>query len=133
MFKMPSRVLLVLSVLMLSACKYGPLMDVEQAPLGAPDSATLEQVEQAIVRAGTGLDWKLKPKGPGVMSAKLIVNGKHIAVVAIAYDRRNFSITYSSSQNLNYRIWEGEPRIHPNYNIWVKQLKSAIEVEAHSI
>ena len=51
---------------------------------------------------------------------------RHVAVVAITYDAKSFSINYVSSQNL---LQKGG-QIHKSYNRWIRNLEGAIRREA---
>lgn len=120
---------LAVCLLVLSGCgRNAPIYNVESSPLNAPESATMAQVEQAIVRAGTGLGWEIKPEGPGRATGTLKLR-THVAIVNITYDTKSFSIQYKDSVNLNYSNgW-----IHPNYSSWVHNLEKAIRKEAEQI
>ncbi len=125
--------LLLVPVLSLAACKRAPLVNVESAPLGAPASATLDQVAEAIRRAANSLGWELTERSPGHFVGRLVVAGKHTAVASITYDTRIFSIIYESSNNLNFKVERAVTYIHPNYMVWVGRLKQRIQTEASTI
>ena len=116
-------------LLVLTGCgRAAPIYNVESSPLNAPETATTAQIEQAIVKAGTGLGWEIKPDGPGHATGTLKLR-THVAIVDISYDTKSFSIKYKDSVNLNYSNgW-----IHPNYSSWVHNLEKAIREEATQI
>jgi hypothetical protein len=120
---------LAVCLFVLSGCgRSAPIYNVESSPLNAPESATMVQIEQAIVRAGNGLGWEIKPEGPGQATGTLKLR-THVAIVNITYDTKSFSIQYRDSVNLNYSNgW-----IHPNYSSWVHNLEKAIRQEAEQI
>jgi hypothetical protein len=127
---MLKRLFLVAAVLgLVAACgRVDKIYSVENAELGAPPSATIEQVGQAIERAATGLGWTVARERPGVMVATLDVR-THKAVVRIAYDTKRFSIGYKDSVNLKY---DGTD-IHYRYNSWIRNLRTEIEKESAAI
>lgn len=104
------------------------IYNVENADLGAPPSATIQQVQQAVDRAATGLGWTVSDQRPGLTVATLDVR-THKAVVTIAYDTKRFSIGYKDSVNLKY---DGTD-IHYRYNSWIRNLRNEIEKEAAAI
>ncbi|MEO6929911.1 MAG: hypothetical protein ABI190_12175 [Casimicrobiaceae bacterium] len=106
----------------LSACTSRPIRNVESDQVvtsGAP--ATMAGVEQAIIRAGTGLGWVMTPVKPGELSGRLVLR-EHTAVVSVIYDTRSFSIRYKSSVNLDH----ADGHIHRNYNGWIENLEREI-------
>ncbi len=123
------KVLPVVALLLVAACRTAPIYNVESAELGAPPNATMAQVEQAIKTAGAGLGWQMIPNGPGDITGRLMLRS-HVAVVDVAYDTKTFSINYEDSTNLKY---DADGTIHKNYNSWVKNLQHAIQVQATAI
>ena len=125
--------LLGLSVLVillaLGGCRAAPVQNVDSAPLYAPPGASLELIKEGIIRAGYRRDWEIAEIGPRHLEAKVVVRGKHTAIVDIYFDRKSFSIVYKDSKNLNY---DGES-IHSNYNQWVQNLKKDIQKEMRLI
>ena len=122
------RVLPVVGLLLLAACRANPLYNVESAPLNAPEGATISQVTEAVKQAGLGLGWQMKPEKEGQMTGRLSLR-THVAVVDIIYDTKKYSIYYLDSTNLNY---DGQ-NIHTNYNNWVRNLSNAILVQVSAI
>lgn len=118
----------VLAALTLSACRTGPIYNVESAVMATPANATLEQVSGAIKRAGAGLGWQMIDQGPGQIEGKLFLRS-HMAVVSITFDTKKFSIYYKDSNNLNY---DGKT-IHKNYNGWVQNLEQAILAQTSAL
>lgn len=115
-------------VVLLAACRAGPVYNVQSTSLGAPPNATMEQVATAIKRAGSGLGWEVRDVAPGQMTGRLALRS-HVAIVDINHDTRNFSIAYKDSTNLNYTGTE----IHSNYNGWIQNLERAIKAQASAI
>lgn len=128
MLKTLFRTSLLAGLLLLAACRMAPVYNVHSEPLNAPQNATLEDVTEAIKRAGLGLGWQLKSEAPGNMSGRLSLRD-HVAMVDIKYDTKALSITYADSINLKYN----GSQIHKNYNGWVSNLRNAILVQVSAI
>ncbi|MDR2075918.1 MAG: hypothetical protein LBP61_03150 [Desulfovibrio sp.] len=113
------------SALLMAGCakKVPPLNFASPMPL--VKKAATKDIEAAIIRAGAITNWAIVPAGPGVMTGTLHVRGKHTAIVEIAYDQKEFRITYKDSANLDY----GNGKIHRNYNRWVATLEKNIRQE----
>ena len=126
---MVKRFAAVVLIGLVAACgRVDKIYSVENADLGAPPSATIEQVGQAVERAATGLGWTVVQERPGLSVATLDVR-THKAVVTINYDTKRFGIHYKDSVNLKY---DGKD-IHYRYNSWIRNLREAIEKEAAAI
>src|SRR5690606_39271393 len=120
---------LAVCLIVLTGCgRNAPIYDAQEVQLNAPTNATMAQIEQAIVAAGAGLGWEIKPGGPGKALGTLKLRS-HVAIVDIAYNTKTFSILYKDSVNLNY----SDGWIHPNYSSWVRNLEDAIRREAARI
>lgn len=110
-----------LAVLM-AGCRTAPIYNVKDAPITVTSGQpTLRSVEQAIVKAGTGLGWAMKVDQPGHITGTLNLR-THTAVVSIPYTASSFSILYKDSTNLEQK----DDTIHRNYNGWVQNLEQAI-------
>lgn len=96
------------------------IYDVQNQPIN--DGFTLDKIEDAIIKGGKSLGWKIQKIENGQMLGYLSVR-KHSATVMITYNQHNYSITYITSQNLNYDKY----RIHNNYNGWIKYLEKSID------
>src|SRR3954469_20728245 len=85
----------VLAALLLGACAAGtPVRDVIEAPVVTTKAnPSMEDVRQAILRAGTGLTWQMKPDRPGHILGTLALR-THVAVVDIDYNQKFYSIKY---------------------------------------
>lgn len=115
------------AALVLGACATGqPIYNVTEAPivLSPGKTATMQQVQTAILRAGTRLGWQLQQEGPGKMSGRLTLR-QHLAVVDILYNTKTYSINYRDSSGLDAR----DGTIHRNYNGWIQNLDKAIRSE----
>ncbi|NJO55343.1 MAG: hypothetical protein HC834_02170 [Rhodospirillales bacterium] len=122
-------ILMVLgATLLIAACQNPPLYSVIDAPLGAPPSATLDQVRQAILFAGAKRDWNMEVEGPGKILASHQRSG-HVATVEILYNTTTFTIQYLSSEELQY----ADGTVHPTYNRWIEYLEKDIQTYAAAI
>ena len=125
MFKI---VVFLITGLALGACRAAPIYNVQSANMATPSDATIQQVSDAIKRAGAGLGWQMSETGPGEMEGTLHLRS-HVAVVSVTFDTKKFSIFYKDSTNLDY---DGT-RIHKNYNGWVQNLERAILAQTSAI
>lgn len=84
---------------------------------------SLEEIGITIKQAGASQNWKMTDAGPGKIGGVLSIR-THQATVRIDYSLISYSITYVSSINLK-DVGYG---IHKNYNSWIRDLESAINV-----
>lgn len=93
---------------------------------GKPD---LNQVKlrEVFIRAAARRNWTIESDAPGEMVLKQSRQGKHEATVKVAYDNSSYQLSYVSSYNLNFN--PGTQRIHPTYNMWLRNLSSDISSE----
>jgi hypothetical protein len=122
-----SAVLLIVLALGLAAgaCRTAPVYNVAVPIATAPNTRlTLQQVGQAIYRAGNGLGWRMETVAPGTLTGTLSMRS-HVAVVTITHDTTTYRINYKDSTNL---LYEGD-QIHKRYNTWVRNLDQAIRRE----
>lgn len=123
------RLLLVCLVIGASACASNPqVYNVANASTTAPESATLKQIQQAILVAGTKRNWVMRAVEPGYIVATHS-RGSHSATVDIRFDTKTFSITYQDSANLDYT----GATIHSTYNRWVQYLERDIQLAMQTI
>ncbi len=110
----------------LAACTSQPIYNVKGAPVEAAGGKppTMGDVEKAIVRAGSGLGWKMQPVKPGHVVGTINLRS-HTAVVDVTYNTRTYDITYKDSVELNY---DGS-NIHRNYNGWIQNLDKGIRAQ----
>lgn len=103
----------------------GQIYNVKDAPVTTASVKTpsLEEIQKAIVTAGTGLNWRMAVVKPGLIVGTLSVRS-HMAIVNIAYDTKTYSITYKDSTNLKYDA--EKQTIHENYRGWIQNLDNAI-------
>ncbi len=116
-------IFLVVVVALSIGCRTSLIKNVENAPITphAGQSASIQEIEKAIIVAGAGLGWQIKSQSPGNLIGTLALRS-HIAVVDIKFNTETYSITYKDSTNLDY----GGTYIHSNYNGWVQNLEKSI-------
>ena len=121
-------VLLFVSALLIASCgRNNPMVNVVDAPLMAPQSATMDAITETVLGSGARRGWKMTMLEPGLIRGKIVVNNKHTVEVNITYNETDFSINYWNSNNMNYTVRDGVRNIHPKYNRWVRILKEDIQ------
>ncbi len=138
--------LTLLAALTLATSAQAALLEnIAPRPHDAPQGATLDSIAQSILQAASETGWLLVEESPGEIQVLLNVRNRHEATVSIKYDVATFAIDYVSSLNLDYapegparprrmtkagnrRVYSRQagPRIHGNYNKWVKELATQI-------
>jgi uncharacterized membrane protein len=118
-------VLCVLFVAVMGCRGGGAIYNVKDAPINTATGKTpsLEEVQKAIVTAGTELHWSMAVVKPGLIVGTLNVRS-HQAIVNITYDHKTYSITYKDSTNLKYNA--EKQTIHENYRGWIQNLDNTI-------
>ena len=103
----------------------GQIFNVKDAPVATATGKepSLDDVQNAIIRAGAGLGWTMAVVKPGEISGTLNIRS-HQAVVTIPYTSKTYSILYKSSYNLKYNA--DKQTIHENYTGWIQKLDGAI-------
>ena len=87
-------------------------------------TATPDNVRDAIMRAGAGLGWTMKPTAPGVVNGTISLR-THTAEVEVQYNTQSYNIVYKNSTGLDAE----NGQIHKNYNGWIENLNNAIHRE----
>ncbi len=124
MFRWISKTLVLsASVLLLAACTIAPLKPA--APISVPTQLSQMQVRNAIITSLTGRGWTIDHSGHGNILSTLNLRG-HSATIRVNYNRSTVSIAYVSSSDLEYRLKDGKPYIHRNYNGWIGYLEQDI-------
>ena len=116
------HLLVIGCVLLIGACRAAPIYNVESAPLNAPPTATLADIQRAIIRAGSTRGWQMTPVEPGHVVATY-ARRDFTTSVDIRFTTQSYSITYKDSTGLNYDGTE----IHSNYNAWIHNLQTDIQ------
>ena len=108
-----------------------PVRNVSNAPVvTGKANPTMDEVRDAIKRAGAGLGWGMKENSPGSITGTLHLR-THTAVVDIKYDTKSYSIDYADSVDLKYD--STKKTIHKNYNAWVQNLDNGIKTNLTNI
>jgi hypothetical protein len=110
-------------LLLLGNARGAPLVD--RPPIAIPASATPEQVANAIHQAFVHRGWKIETDQPGRIEGSLR-RDEHSVRVAISYDSQQITISYVSSENMDYSQGPKGPQIHRKYLSWVKYLDEDI-------
>ncbi len=120
------KILLVVAVLGLAACRTAPVYNVEDAAIVSTSEKAMsaEKVKKAIILAGASLGWQIRPVKDGELLGTLHLRD-HVAQVDIKYSPKSYSILYKDSTNLKY---DGT-NIHSNYNGWVQRLQQTINAQ----
>lgn len=102
-----------------------PIVNHVDVPVTTASGArlTAAQVKHAIVSAPAPRPWKFDDAGAGKLVGTLHVRGKHTIVVDISYAADKYSIRYRDSINMKY---SPDGTIHPFYNQWVEELRTAV-------
>ena len=58
-----------------------------------------------------------------------MIKGKHTIVTTISFSAEKYSVMYLSSENMKFQMFNDAPYIHPNYNVWARELVEAIRLE----
>ncbi len=121
-----------IAALALAGCRAAPLYSPSDIAFAEPPTTvkkvlTMEDYKNAIIVGGSQRGWTFQEEGPGHLVGSLAVRNKHFATVDVRFDTASFSISYRSSQNLNYNA--GRNEIHPNYNSWVRNLQDDIQAQ----
>jgi hypothetical protein len=117
----------LVTLFLVAACAPVKVHNVVDAPVVInTDSVTLEQVRDAVIRAGASLGWIMVKQQPGVVRGTLRLR-THVAIVDVSFDTSSYSIEYVDSTNLDYSEEKGT--IHKNYNGCIQNLDNAIQRE----
>jgi hypothetical protein len=124
--------LALIAAFALAGCRAAPIYSPSDIAFAEPPTTvkkvlTMEDYKNAIILGGSRRDWTFQDEGPGHLVGNVAVRNKHFATVNVRFDTESFSISYKSSQNLNYHA--GRNEIHPNYNSWVRNLQDEIQAE----
>lgn len=89
---------------------------------------TSNDLKKAIIAAAEEQGWKLTTTGGNSITASLLVRNKHTSIVDISWKASEYSIKYKNSVNLRAELCNNKVIIHKNYNVWVGNLKKAIDL-----
>lgn len=115
-------------LLILAGCRATPVLNIENAPVNVTSKHSANDIKKVIISSGAGLGWQMKAKKAGHIIGTLYLR-KHVAVIDIKYTKKDYSITYKDSTNLDY---DGK-NIHKNYNGWVQNLNRQIQARLSAL
>jgi hypothetical protein len=118
--RLASLLLVPLALLLMGAV----LVDPE--PIAVPAGLAAKDVSKAIRAGIVQRGWVVLKDEKGTIDAVLNLR-KHEARVAIAYDPKQVTIKYGSSDNLDYSEKNGVRQIHKNYNKWITNMVQDIQ------
>ncbi|MBL8278464.1 MAG: hypothetical protein JNL93_17335 [Pelomonas sp.] len=104
-----------------------PMWNPERVSVQSQANVTQDGLRTAIIRGGARRNWTILDEAPGEIKLKQSRNGKHEATVKVAYDATGYQLSYADSYNLNVDL--GRQRIHPTYNMWLRNLSADIASE----
>ena len=127
------RVKVLLAIAGLSLCLGAA--QARDEPMMVPDRISVQDrpgVSQAalrvvMIRAAARRNWMVMSDAPGEIVLKQSRQGKHEATVKVSYNESTYQLIYVDSFNLNAD--PGRQRIHPTYNMWLRNLSSDIASE----
>jgi glucose-6-phosphate 1-dehydrogenase len=131
-----ARLLLLSLFLTCSAASFAkssvPIIDYQDVPIMVSDGKelSLDEIAMRIRNAAAAHKYKFSASGttPGQMRLTALVRGKHVVAVDVRFTTKAYSIVYALSENMNFKVKNGKPLIHPNYNSWIQQLKLGIDM-----
>ena len=116
---------LLLALAMSSGAAVARTTDLYEPPriLTVGSQATdLQHSRDRIIAAGQSLGWAVVRETPELLELQYDKQGKHQVTVSVTYDTSGYLVRYVTSTNLNYAEVDGQRKIHPNYNRWVRNL-----------
>jgi len=120
-------ILLVFVSIWLAGCAMNPPVLDSPRTVNVSGEASMEEIEDAILNAMRNRGWAVHERSRGEIIADLNIRA-HFARVGISYDTDLIAIDYIDSNNLEYEVVDGEPRIHGNFNSWLSNLSNDIEI-----
>lgn len=115
-----------IGLVVLTGCRTSTVYNVQKSEIISDENLSNAQVYKAIYAAGATLGWKVTKIKPGLAQAQLNLRD-HMALVAIEYNDKDFSINYVDSANIKYN--KEKNMIHSNYNGWVQNLQKGINTQ----
>lgn len=122
------------------------IRNVSRTPHGAPEGSALEEIGRAIEQVAGERQWFGSDQGEGSIVLSTTIR-THRATVEVGYDESAFWIDYRDSSNLGFnpkdsirqgpgmarRVVTKGPRIHANYNVWVRDLADHLSARVPSV
>ena len=123
-----AKALVIIAVVMLSACGTRQAALNDPAPIPVPAGVSMAEVKDAVISGMTNRGWIVNRQEPGLIVADLHLR-EHFAQVNIEYDTDEVVVRFQDSRNLEYDVVDGERVIHANYNAWILNLTGDIRNE----
>ncbi|HET7366209.1 MAG TPA: hypothetical protein VFJ70_21745 [Burkholderiales bacterium] len=110
--------------------RLAPLEDPVRVEFPAGTAPSAEKLRGVVATVAPSREWRVVSQPGGRVELERNVRDKHMLRVALDQDERGYSLRYLQSVNLMYREDEryGDKLrlVHLNYNVWVRELASAI-------
>jgi len=123
-----ATITLIFVILAFGGCRTAPIYNPTKTTFVTSSNPSIENIEQAIVDAGTTLGWIMTPEDSGHIVGTLYLRS-HTAIVDIYYDTTSYKVAYRESTNLKY---DGKT-IHKNYNSWIHNLEQGINSRVNGL
>jgi hypothetical protein len=103
------------------AARDEPIQNRSNIPISwnAQGEPSLERIQRAIIAGCAQRGWQCQAIRPGEIRAVLYIR-QHMAEALIAFDTKNYSVSYVNSAELRYNA--AKNTIHRKYNLWVSNL-----------
>ena len=90
-------------------------------------------IRKAIITACKECKWTIDSQSGKKIDASITVRNKHFVAVSIPYSSSSVKIVYKRSSNMLYDDSGEKPKIHYQYNKWVKRLEQSIRMNLDKI
>ncbi len=97
-------------------------------PINVPANQNFTEIGFAVKRALVSRGWRIQSDQPGIVRARQERRG-HAAQVVVVYNRREVTVRYKESENLEYMKIDNSEMIHRTYNTWAHNLELDIQKE----
>lgn len=96
---------------------------IDPPPVVVPEGVSEKELVKQIKKAFVGRNWTIEKEEKGSIKATLYLRS-HIARVAADYSADEVTLTYLSSENLNFKEKKGKRFIHKNYLTWIQNVRN---------
>jgi hypothetical protein len=130
-----SKILLLMAALLCASAVQARDQVIERPNIpvvtGSGKSVNQEELTRAIINGAAAgkRKWEVVPAGDGKSLKALYKVRAHAVWLNIVPGPDSYSIQYADSVGMKYRLDNGTPLIHGNYNKWVEELIDSITVE----
>ena len=109
-----------------STVSANPMIQLPVQQIVTPVS--MEQLQKCVTASAISTNWTVLENRPGNLLLRYSRNPKWWVKVKVTYSEKEYRIDDVDSDGLNYRMKDGVPDIHRNYNRWIKNLNKYIQV-----